>query len=274
MRMYKTMMVRKRRLGHYLRSLYSWHRWLGIVSAVFVLLLASTGLALNHSDKWKLDQRGVPQWLHSHYGIEVRLPEKGLPLDGHWFTAYEGWLYYDARAVTQAGAALGVSRVFDTYVVATDRGMVGVGGEDHPAADSGQLIDVLAYDGVSGTPRAFAEGADKYYLETTDGLFSTPLGGDSPQWSRQASGRMPDRPQPQTLPADLAQTLQSNAQGRALSSERVLLDLHSGRLFGAYGELLMDAAALLFIVLALSGLTLWLRFTWRQRRRRSRQAGS
>ncbi|MGH8528301.1 MAG: PepSY domain-containing protein [Nevskiales bacterium] len=265
------MTTRKRRLAHYLRSLYSWHRWLGIVSAVFVLLLASTGLALNHTDGWKLNQRAAPRWLHSYYGMAVPPPEQGLTLDGHWFTAYEGWLYYDASAVTQAGAALGVSRVFDAYVVATDRGMVGVGGDDHPSAEPGQLIDVLPYEGVSGRPLAFAESPDKYYLETTAGLFSTPLRGDAPQWSRE-TGQMPDRAQQQALPADLAQTLQHDAQGRALNWERVLLDLHSGRMFGAYGELLMDAAALLFVVLALSGITLWLRFTWRQRRRRHRQA--
>ena len=43
--------------------------------------------------------------------------------------------------------------------------------------------------------------------------------------------------------------------------ERVLLDLHSGRLFGPWGVRLVDAMALLFAVLAVSGLII----SWRRR---------
>ena len=42
-----------------------------------------------------------------------------------------------------------------------------------------------------------------------------------------------------------------------LPLERVLLDLHSGRIFGEAGVWLVDAAALLFLLLAGSGLWLW-----------------
>lgn len=34
------------------------HRWAGVVALVFVLLLAATGIALNHTDEWRLDQIG------------------------------------------------------------------------------------------------------------------------------------------------------------------------------------------------------------------------
>ena len=44
-----------------------------------------------------------------------------------------------------------------------------------------------------------------------------------------------------------------------LTFERVLLDLHSGRIFGRAGPLVMDAAAVLFIALALTGFWMWLR---------------
>jgi hypothetical protein len=38
--------------------------------------------------------------------------------------------------------------------------------------------------------------------------------------------------------------------------ERVLFDVHSGRLFGRYGPWLMDIMAVLFVVLAVSGLVM------------------
>ncbi len=268
MRMFRKMATRKRPLRHYLRSLYAWHRWLGIVSAVFVLLLASTGLALNHTDGWKLGEHSAPRWLHARYGIVVPPPQQGFALDGHWFTAYEGWLYYDASPVTQAAMLVGVAGLPDSYFAATERGLVSIGAEQHPHAGPGQLIEVLNYAGIVGAPVAFGQYGSQYYLETTAGFFSTSPGSELRQWSRQAGAQWPETRPAQDPPSDLAQALRRDAEQRALSWERVLLDLHSGRLFGAHGELLMDAAALLFVILALSGMTLWLRFNWRQRRRR------
>ena len=44
-----------------------------------------------------------------------------------------------------------------------------------------------------------------------------------------------------------------------LSLDRLLLDLHSGRLFGKTGVYLMDAAAIGLLLLSITGLIVWLR---------------
>ena len=52
-------------------TLTIWHRRLGLTAALFVLLLATTGLALNHTDGLRLDERYVGAgWLLRWYGIE------------------------------------------------------------------------------------------------------------------------------------------------------------------------------------------------------------
>ncbi|MFT5351416.1 MAG: hypothetical protein ACI9MF_002239 [Gammaproteobacteria bacterium] len=48
-------------------------------------------------------------------------------------------------------------------------------------------------------------------------------------------------------------------RGKGLSLERILLDLHSGRLLGNAGVFIVDLAALFFVFLALSGSWMWLR---------------
>src|SRR6185436_2847690 len=83
-----------------LRSVYVWHRWLGVMSAVFVLMLASTGLLLNHSHQLRMDSRyignaAVLRW----YGIRVAPPAQGFMAGGHWITTVEDRLFLDAKPV-------------------------------------------------------------------------------------------------------------------------------------------------------------------------------
>ncbi|CAN0486468.1 unnamed protein product, partial [Phaeothamnion confervicola] len=68
---------------------------------------------------------------------------------------------------------------------------------------------------------------------------------------------------PQAAPPALRDALALAQRGAGLSAERVLLDLHSGRLFGAWGPWVMDAAAIVFVILALTGIIHW---GWRRRR--------
>ena len=46
-------------------------------------------------------------------------------------------------------------------------------------------------------------------------------------------------------------------RGNGLKLERVILDLHSGRIFGQYGVFIMDAAAIALLWLSLSGMWVW-----------------
>ncbi|MDX1696691.1 MAG: hypothetical protein R3308_00300, partial [Thiohalobacterales bacterium] len=53
-----------------LRSLYLWHRWIGLTAAAFVIVLALTGLVLNHTTELALDSRHVQSTaLLDWYGI-------------------------------------------------------------------------------------------------------------------------------------------------------------------------------------------------------------
>ena len=65
-------MSRRRRHRLKLKSLYVWHRWVGLVAALFVIVLAVTGLALNHTEELQLDARHVrTAWLLDWYGISL-----------------------------------------------------------------------------------------------------------------------------------------------------------------------------------------------------------
>lgn len=68
---------------------------------------------------------------------------------------------------------------------------------------------------------------------------------------------------PAPIPQALHQRLLSDYRGKGLPVERVILDLHSGRIVGTWGPWVMDAAAVVLIFLVATGCWMWLR----QRRR-------
>ena len=70
---------------------------------------------------------------------------------------------------------------------------------------------------------------------------------------------MDNWPEPAALGADRLRELGRDYRGRVLTLERLMVDLHSGRLFGLGGTWLMDIVAALMVVLAVSGLWLWTR---------------
>ena len=55
-----------------LRSLYIWHRYLGLSAALFVMVLSATGLALNHTESLHMDSTHVQsELLLDWYGIHA-----------------------------------------------------------------------------------------------------------------------------------------------------------------------------------------------------------
>ena len=55
------------------RTLLAWHRWMGIASAAFLVVLSLTGLVLNHSEFLRLDQIHIRSGLIlKRYGILLK----------------------------------------------------------------------------------------------------------------------------------------------------------------------------------------------------------
>jgi hypothetical protein len=67
------------------------------------------------------------------------------------------------------------------------------------------------------------------------------------------------RERPVALPAALRAELVRQYRGRGLSVERLLLDLHAGRILGEFGAWLVDLTAIACLGLAVTGLWLWSR---------------
>ena len=95
------------------------HRWLGLVSLLFVLTLSVTGAALNHTDALNLASRFVTaDWVLDWYGVDAPDPIASYALSANRVTLLGTRLYIDDRESARNIDALIGAADFNDYIVA------------------------------------------------------------------------------------------------------------------------------------------------------------
>jgi len=83
-----------------LRSLYIWHRYMGLAAALFVIVLTITGLALNHTEELGLDSSTVQSnTLLDWYGIHAPDIKTGYRAGAHYVTEVGDNIYWDTAEI-------------------------------------------------------------------------------------------------------------------------------------------------------------------------------
>lgn len=228
---------------------------MGLTAALFVILLASSGIALNHTGDFALDNRYVQhRWLLDWYGIQA--PDSALSvITAHGrLTLLGSKLYFNT---------LPLDGEHQTLYGAVARDELLVAAVDHDLlilTARGEYVERLSKNnGAPGEIEKLGLYAQGQLIAATETGFyqaDTQLLNWQP-WKGQTESIAWNIPQPLTG-TEIA-GLQMDFLGRVLPWERVLLDMHSGRLFGTHGPWLMDAAAMLMLFLAGSGAAIWLK---------------
>jgi uncharacterized iron-regulated membrane protein len=238
------------------RFIRRWHARLGITAALFFMVLIVTGIALNHTERLSLAYTSIQsEALTRWYGLPAPQLLAVYEAEGEFIATPQVWLYQGHRLPEGGGPVIGVVRTPDMLVVATAQTL-------SLFTPTGERIDSLRGTALPHTPiSGLGRTANAIVLKSPNGLFSSVDGiawqaitTEETVWARAQT------PDPRTL-------AHANKQlAPSLPLERIVLDLHSGRFFGSYGPFLMDAAALVLLVLSLSGV--WIQWrSWRQKRR-------
>src|SRR5438309_5297333 len=105
-----------------LRLLRRWHARIGFAAMLFFLILAVTGLVLNHGGSLGLDGRYVHAgWLARWYGIKTQLPRHVFRSGHHVLIAANGrWLLDDKASGQTLPEPLGLIEFADIFVVASE----------------------------------------------------------------------------------------------------------------------------------------------------------
>ncbi|NIP14716.1 MAG: hypothetical protein GWM88_08305 [Pseudomonadales bacterium] len=227
------------------RQVNQWHRTAGICAVLVLVYLIATGLPLQFSAELQLGQRHVASdWVLDWYGLQA--PD-------------------DAEQSGAAVALGGTLFLGESEHVGLPR-LVG-------AMPAGDALAVAAphelwlfHRGVQDPERTSFDPTitrignldDRIFLDTTGGL----LEGDHllMNWTRaNVSADAIDWAGTTSLTPGDALPYRERFRRRMLTLERWLQDLHSGRFFGTPGVVVVDVASLLMLILAGTGIALWLR---------------
>jgi hypothetical protein len=243
--------VHRRRIGV---VLHRWHRRLGVVAGLFVLWLAASGILLNHSAGLGLDQSQIgATWITRWYGLHAVMPERGFQAGKHWLVSAESQTVLDGRPLaTPLPGPLGLVAA-NNLLFAANASALAVFDAQGQSVDTlrGADLPVAALNRMgSGEGVVVIADARDQRFSSRDGLGWTHYAG-TVVWAASA-------PLPAAVKAAAIPLLSPK-----LPLERILLDAHSGHILGPYGPYLVDTVGVLFILLAMSGLWMFIRHRFR-----------
>jgi len=243
---------------------------MGLASVFFVLMLSVTGLALNHSSDWQLDRRYVKwSWLTSTLGVRAPDPAASFADRGHRVTLLGRRAYFNSREIPRELDSLkGLVTARELAIVATQGAilLLTLDGELVEHIDlTSDLPGPIERIGIANE-RPVLETGGSYLIGDAD------VTGFS-RWPVEDRGDVAWSTASDPSPAELA-AIKDMYRGRGLTVERLLIEIHSGRILGAAGPLLLDLVAVGLIVLSISGLVVWVRGANRGNGARNGRRGS
>lgn len=248
-------MSHKNHFNHIIRR---WHGHVGVAATLFLVLLVFTGIVLNHEEALTLSKREITSpWLMRWYGIHPADPKLGYLLGKRYFS-WEGekWALGDQPLAGSAEKPVGAVEVGGVEYIATASTL-------YLYQADGQLLDKLEKQSLPAYPiLSLGKMGNSVVLQTPAALLAS---DDGLTWNKIEAASLAWS-SPQALPDDVRHQMTAML-APGLSLQRILLDIHSGRIFGRYGTWVVDIAAIALLILGLSGVWIY----WRSGKSRRKQ---
>lgn len=246
---------------HALRRLRRWHARFGVFAVVFFMLLTVSGIVLNHGSTLRLEGRKLHvAWLARWYGFKVEPPEGVYESGGHLLVWGNGLWVLDGKNIAEGvSRPVGMIGLSDALYIAAADALFAYGID-------GLLIEKIPAAALPAVPiRAIGIKDRLLWLKTGGGIFAS---ADGIAWRNVLANDVSwsvAQPVPLALQRKLAAHLLPG-----ISVMQFIADVHSGRILGSRGPLVVDLMGLLLMVLGLSGSWVFLRSLRRHRPRARR----
>lgn len=241
--------------------LRDWHRRAGLFAFLFMGWLGVSGILINQSPSWGYDtDRIYWSWVMWLYGLEPAPPTTGYPAQGVWLAETpEGTVFDGQPLIPPIKLPLGMATAtvddLTLYFIADAKHVAVVTSDgvryDELRAPILPVGAVRRIGTVAETGAVAVQDLDAF--QSADGGTSwTAVDPAAVTWSEAVE-----------LPAAERERLLEFSRP-FVTLEHILVDAHSGALFGRGGVYVINAVGVAALWLAVSGVWMW----WRTQRRR------
>lgn len=236
-------------------NIHDVRRWHGLAGASFVffwLYLLFSGLLVNHSDMFGLYKHEIRcSWLSNWYEIPAAEPKEGYDL-GKGYLSWDGdrWVLDDVFLSGSTGRPVGAVEAggFNYVATATDLFLY---------HSDGELFEKREKQFLPGHPiLAIGKTGADVVLQTPFGVY---VSEDKKNWKKTSVTGI-TWSYLQDLPVE-ARARSAEVLAPGVPLQRVIQDIHSGRIFGRYAVWFLDVISLALVGLSISGFWLY----WRLR---------
>lgn len=250
-------------------TLRQWHRRVGLFAFLFMGWLGFSGFLLNQSVSWGLDAVRVKATsVMAMYGLYTEVPDTGYINGEHWLVTTTENTVVDARPLSlRIPSPVGMAVMEDadqTYIYIATESSLSIFDNDLMKLDelSDYMLPVAAIERIGSLTKSAGESGvvilgESAYI-STDGI----------SWDRLDSTEAVQWSTPQKLTDPIKESVEPFARP-SVPLEQVLIDLHSGRMFGTLGTYLVNLVG--FSAMGLSVTGVWMMWMT-SRRRKSRSS--
>jgi len=221
---------------------WRWHQRIGMFSALLLVVIATTGIMLNHTGDLALDKRQVGQnWLLSWYGL-ARQTQTAVQLPSGIISRQQGTLLLNGDYLSHCKGehAAAAPTLFGDVVMCQDQLLI--------LDFEGHILDIIKTDFGLPTPVSNISQCQGNVVELK--VRQQMILFDVENLSEVSTNL---ECATASYPAIEFHTVSDGG----LSWQKVVQDIHSGRFFGPVGVWIYDIATLALVFLALSGFWLW-----------------
>lgn len=220
------------------------------------MILLFSGILLNHSEDLGLDSIPVSyELLELVYGVQPDEKMLGYSAGGHFIRRQGNSLLVDSTSFAECRQPLNGAVAQGAFIIALCSNSLFL------VTLEGQLVERLGES--HGLPQPLLQigtdsDADSVLLRGENGIWKLNLTSLA---SSNMTGSI-DRviwSEATAYPLDLLKEITADLIVDDINLERLILDIHSGRILGTFGVFLADCVALLMAGLALSGFLMWLK---------------
>lgn len=230
------------------------HKFVGVLLSLWLLLMVLTGILLNHTNDFKLDQIPIQsKFLLSFYGVSPPSSGHTYKIDSHRSLHQFGeTLFFNEKKMN------GVPLIKETMLICKNENMVIIYWPDYFALFTldGELIESKNIETNLNAKQIGTDVNGQFYLKAKGTLYEI----DSDALNYTASHMIESEinwAETEPLSEDRIDLFSQHISYDGLTYERLIIDIHNGNILGGFSKYIVDLLSILFMLLIFSGVYIW-----------------